>query len=41
MFSLLGGNTKSPNSFYQQFKTNYGNSDPVLLQKMDDLFNSY
>ena len=41
MFSLLSGNTKSPNSFYQQFKTNYGNSDPVLLQKMDDLFNSY
>ncbi|MBK7694457.1 MAG: hypothetical protein IPO72_06205 [Saprospiraceae bacterium] len=41
MFSLLGGNTNSLNSFYQQFKTNYGNSDPVLLQKMDDLFNSY
>ncbi len=41
MFNLLGGNTKSPNSFYQQFKTNLGNNDPVLLQNMDNLFDSY
>jgi hypothetical protein len=41
MFSLLEGNTKSPSSFYQQFKTVFGNNDPILIQKMDDLFNSY
>ena len=41
IFNLLGGNTKSPNSFYSQFKTNFGNNDPVLLQRMEDLFNSY
>ncbi len=41
MFTLLGENTRSPNNFYQQFISNFGNNDPVLIQNMDDLFNSY
>lgn len=41
MFNLLGGNTKSTNNFYQQFKSHFGNNNLVLLQSLDDLFNSY
>lgn len=41
MFNLLNSDTKSPNTFYSKFKSDYGNNDPVLIQKMDELFNSY
>ncbi|HMS30332.1 MAG TPA: hypothetical protein PKD32_10795 [Saprospiraceae bacterium] len=41
MFGTLGPNINSPNSFYQNFKSKFGNNDPLLLQKMNELFNSY
>ncbi len=41
MFSLLSSSTKSPSTFYLKFKTNFGNNDPVKIQNMDRLFNSY
>lgn len=41
MFSLLSSSTKSPNQFFIKLMQQFGNNDPILLAKMQSLFDSY